>query len=46
MIVALLFVSGDVRRVVSYLPAGLRPWVSWLFPGNPPTGLGKRFEQS
>jgi simple sugar transport system permease protein len=46
MIVALLAVSGDVRRVVTYLPARLRPWVSWVFPGNPPSGLGKRFEQS
>ena len=45
MILVLLLVSGDLDRLLFYLPPRLRPLVGSLLRGSPPAGLGRRFEQ-
>ena len=44
MIVALLLVSGDLARLLLYLPPRLRPLLSPLLQGTAPAALGERFE--
>ena len=46
MIVVLLLVSGDLDRLLFYVPPKLRPLFGSLLRGAPPAGLGQRFEQS
>jgi simple sugar transport system permease protein len=45
MILVLLLVSGDLDRLLFYLPPRLRPLFGSLLRGSPPAGLGERFEQ-
>ena len=45
MIVVLLLVSGDLNRLLLYVPPRLVPFFSSILRGAPPAGLGQRFEQ-
>lgn len=45
MIVVLLLVSGDLNRLLLYVPPRLVPFLSSILRGAPPAGLGQRFEQ-
>ena len=45
MIVVLLLVSGDLNRLLFYVPPRLVPFFSSILRGAPPAGLGQRFEQ-
>jgi ABC-type uncharacterized transport system permease subunit len=45
MILALLLVSGDPKRLLRQLPSRARPLLASLLSGTPPSALGKQFEQ-
>ncbi|MFP3896596.1 MAG: ABC transporter permease [Anaerolineales bacterium] len=46
MIVALLLVSGNLSRLLLYLPPSMRPLLAPLLRGAPPAALGQPFEQA